>query len=594
MRSHSWCMRARLVRSLSDRRPRVRFHRRSSALRNPCSEGWLKGTAQQFIHPASTPASHRPVCSGSSVHAHAQCPPDRPERAAHAPGDGPAPQSEAARSGRPAVMGEAGEAERFRSSLAAPAAVRSCLPSEPDQTGPVRVQLQSEGLELLLQVPREPPGVAPVLEPQARAVGIPDHAGLSGRHPWPPCPCEPLIEHPVQEHAGQQRRHRRSPGRAPFRVDVQSVGQTSGDQPPADRAQESPVGDALFQEPHGEFAADAGKAAPDACVNHPADFSPFDGVGRRIQRAVRRAGGPEPIAESGGLRSMDRVQDVPDRGALDDPVPYRRHAGRSRSPVGPGYLHPPDRGRPVRSGVDAAVEVLGVSLQFLPAVHPPRHPVGAGGRVRLQAEAGVPWRFAVCVVEGRIESCVRICHCKLPYPPRLRGTRVPGAGSGPCRGFADSPQSAAPGSGGSAGGRPPLSAAFAATMAASDSCLPCIIGHETPCLPDAAPGSEMLRGGGQVSRFPARDLRTRLGSLTPQSPAAAGPAALPAGAAFSQIKGPGTLDQPVLRCPPAPPIRAAANASPPAPRWSAHGSRSVLDGSHLYTRRPCTSCPWPV
>ena len=155
----------------------------------------------------------------------------------------------------------------------------------------------------------------------------------------------------------------------------------------------------------------------DVHLHYPVDLAPLNRVGQSVQLVVRRAPRPEPVVEAVELRFVDRVQDLLHHRALDDLVLQRGDTQLSHAPVRLGYLHPPDRGRPVRSPLYAVVQVAQTLLQPVPVLVP-RHPVGARGRIPLQCEVRPLQRLRRDVVQERRELLPRLPLHELPYPLR--------------------------------------------------------------------------------------------------------------------------------------------------------------------------------
>ena len=125
----------------------------------------------------------------------------------------------------------------------------------------------------------------------------------------------------------------------------------------------------------------------------------------------------EPVAETNELRLVDRREQVVHNRLLDELVFQRGDSQRSFAPVRLGYLHPPDRGRSVRSRVHSPVQVVQAPVQPLSVLFP-RHPVHARGRVAFQRCIGRPQRFGRDMVQQRRQFLLRFLLHVLPNPVR--------------------------------------------------------------------------------------------------------------------------------------------------------------------------------
>ena len=110
----------------------------------------------------------------------------------------------------------------------------------------------------------------------------------------------------------------------------------------------------------------------------------------------------EPVAEAQELRLVDRRQDH-DHRHLDDLVLDGDNAERPFSAVGLRDHHPPRRQRPIRSPMQARVQVAEPRLPLLLVVRP-RLLVDARGRVLVEREERTPQNIDAEVVEERRQS----------------------------------------------------------------------------------------------------------------------------------------------------------------------------------------------
>ncbi len=82
----------------------------------------------------------------------------------------------------------------------------------------------------------------------------------------------------------------------------------------------------------------------------------------RIHRIVRAASGPEPIREPEEIFLVDRVQHR-SRRPLDDLVLQGGDRERALPTIRLGYVNPPRRQCPIRSPMDASMQVLEIALE---------------------------------------------------------------------------------------------------------------------------------------------------------------------------------------------------------------------------------------
>jgi hypothetical protein len=107
--------------------------------------------------------------------------------------------------------------------------------------------------------------------------------------------------------------------------------------PFADRAQHPPVRDPVLEELQHPPAVDGVLDATDVRVEQPVHLPPVDPGRERIQRAMRAAPSPEPVAEAEEVRPVDGVE------RLDD-----GHAGGACPPI---RQPPTGRRRPSAFGI---------------------------------------------------------------------------------------------------------------------------------------------------------------------------------------------------------------------------------------------------
>src|SRR5258708_29196081 len=82
----------------------------------------------------------------------------------------------------------------------------------------------------------------------------------------------------------------------------------------------------------------------------------------RMHRIVRAASGPEPIREPKEIFLVDRAQHR-SRGPLDDLVLKGGDRDRALPTIRLGYVNPPRRQCPIRSPMDAGMQVLAIALK---------------------------------------------------------------------------------------------------------------------------------------------------------------------------------------------------------------------------------------
>ena len=138
------------------------------------------------------------------VHASLQLHFDRVQLAPHTLGDRFAFDGERSLPGRPAVVREAQEVKSLRPPLSPFFTPFRRVAAELDQTGFVRMKLEAELLEPLLQVAEEAFGVTAVLESHDEIVGIADDNHRSACVTISPLLC-PKIEDVMQKHVRKDR-----------------------------------------------------------------------------------------------------------------------------------------------------------------------------------------------------------------------------------------------------------------------------------------------------------------------------------------------------------------------------------------------------
>ena len=114
----------------------------------------------------------------------------------------------------------------------------------------------------------------------------------------------------------------------------------------------------------------------------------------------------EPIAEPQELRLVDRREDGHHR-RLDDLVLDGGDAERSQFAIGFRDIDPSRWQRPVRSPVNARMQISEVSVKVC-CIVTPRHLIDADRRCLLQLEEGRPQSFDGDVVEERCELLLRV------------------------------------------------------------------------------------------------------------------------------------------------------------------------------------------
>jgi hypothetical protein len=132
---------------------------------------------------------------------------DLPQLRPHSLRDRDPPQPEPSMLGLPTEMSEPKEIERLRLPETTSRSAPGGMPSELDQPGLVRVQLQPKLRKPLTKVGPEPPRVLLVLETHSEIISEPHNDHVAVREPFPP-PLDPQVEDVVQVHVSQPRRYR--------------------------------------------------------------------------------------------------------------------------------------------------------------------------------------------------------------------------------------------------------------------------------------------------------------------------------------------------------------------------------------------------
>ena len=183
--------------------------------------------------------------------------------------------------------------------------------------------------------------------------------------------------------------HHRALRRPPPCVEPVPLVHDSSAQPLPDQLQQPLVSDPLLQKPDKPVSLDAVEVLAHIRVQYPVDLAPLDPCCQGVERVMRPAPRPEPIAEPEEFRLVDRRQEGVDNGLLDDLVLQCGHPQRSRASVRLRNVHPPRRTRPVRSCLHAPVQVEQSLFQPLPVLRP-SHSVHARCRSGLQPVVGLP------------------------------------------------------------------------------------------------------------------------------------------------------------------------------------------------------------
>ena len=210
-----------------------------------------------------------------------------------------------------------------------------------------------------------------------------------------------------------------------------AIDHDAGFQPLDDQPDQPLVPDPMLKEPDQPVPRDGIEEPLDVTVDHLVDLPPVDGDGERVKRIVRSAPRSEPVAEAEEGRLVNRRQDDLRHRLLDDFVLQRGNAERSCPAVRLGYLHPPDRRRPVRSGLYAPVQVEQPLFQPV-RVLGPCHAVHPRRGVPLQRMEGPAQRVRRDMMQERRQLLPRLPRCSLTYPlgglghafPALRPARA--------------------------------------------------------------------------------------------------------------------------------------------------------------------------
>ena len=128
---------------------------------------------------------------------------------------------------------------------------------------------------------------------------------------------------------------------------------------------------------------------------------------------VRAASGPETVRETEEILLVDRVEQC-GRRPLDNLVFQGGDRERALPAVRLGYVLTPGRQCPIRSSLDARVQVMEICLHICRVVLP-CHPVYAGGCLPPDGEERIPEQFDVDMVEERCEPSFLPFPCGLTY-----------------------------------------------------------------------------------------------------------------------------------------------------------------------------------
>ncbi len=209
------------------------------------------------------------------------------------------------------------------------------------------------------------------------------------------------------------------PGRG--RPSMLSEVQRAGAKPPGDRPDDPTIPDPALREPDEPASIQPVEEGPHVRVDNPVGLAPFNPARQRVERAVRTATGPEPVADprnSGsniGVRTVSAtaVRTVLSSGAA---MPSGRvpPSGLGIPPVGTGVPGNPLCG----CGRAGQADAWPVHSR-IPSTPPhPRRPVRACRRILLQLEAGCFEHVRRDAVRKRSELLLRFPRGCLPYPLR--------------------------------------------------------------------------------------------------------------------------------------------------------------------------------
>ena len=187
----------------------------------------------------------------------------------------------------------------------------------------------------------------------------------------------------MQIDVGEKRRNHRSLSRPHLTGGHDPVFHDARLEPFLDQTDHARVTDPMLHELDEPLVAHRVEERADVGVQDVVHLLALNPNHERIHRIMRAASGSESIREPEEVFLVDRVEH---RGCrpLDDLVFKGRNRERALTPVRLGNIYAPGRQCPIRSAVDACVQVLEPALE-VSLVLVPRQPVHAGGGVLLNA-----------------------------------------------------------------------------------------------------------------------------------------------------------------------------------------------------------------
>src|ERR1700758_588147 len=256
-----------------------------------------------------------------------------------------------------------------------------------DQAGLLRMERQRKRLKPRAHHVEKPTRVALSLEPDHDVIRIArDDHNAGGLAPSPTF--GPEVEDLVQIDVGEQRRNHRSLPRPPITGSHDSVFEHPRLEPFLDQANDAPVADPVLQKAYQPFLTDRIEEPLNIGVHNPAHLRAADPSHQRIQRIVLAALGPESIREPEEFLLVNLVQYGSSR-SLDDFVLERRHGERTLSSIRLRYVPATGWLRPIRSPMNAGMQVREISLK-IGLVVLPFHAVHSCGRIALEREKRQP------------------------------------------------------------------------------------------------------------------------------------------------------------------------------------------------------------
>src|SRR6202011_1275002 len=194
-------------------------------------------------------------------------------------------------------------------------------------------------------------------------------------------------------------------------------------EPFLDQADDASVADAMFHKLDEPLLAHRVEERADVGVQYPVHLCASDPDHERIHRIVRAASRPEPIREPEEIFLVDRAQHR-SRGPLDDLVLKGGDRDPARHPIRLGYLNPPRRQCPIRSPMDAGMQVLEIALKVLLVV-PTCQPIHPRCSILLEFKECLLEVIDTDVVEERGELLLLPLPCSLPYALQRLGHAHP-------------------------------------------------------------------------------------------------------------------------------------------------------------------------